>query len=179
MSVKRRVESIFPVCKNSWSYEFDYYQKSKSPKFKFRPRVKELLVLEGKYDNPSFPDYPIRISCRFNDILRCSDTEHFTSCFRAGGMEKKQPFLRCVSRDWAIAFVTDKHGNFMGRIWIRYVSGTKSSFYNEPESIYLYRVYGNKLREEDVRSILTKSLISQLGRQVLINGGLSDDYLPF
>jgi hypothetical protein len=179
MSVNKRVEDIFRT--NSWSgyYENKHARMSKTPQYRFRPRRPELLSLEGIYPNPSYPDYFIHISCRFNDILRCSDTEHFTSCFAIGGVHKQQPFLRCVSRDWAIAFVVDKHGSFMGRIWIKYNPTTKSWGSTYPESFNLYRAYGNKLREEDVRCILNNSFLNTTGRQILINGGLSDDYIDF
>lgn len=172
MSVKKRVDSIFHV--SPWSY-YNNAQKSKLPRYKFRPRIAELRGLEGIYDNPSFPDYPIHISCRFNDILRCGDTSNFVSCFRHEGEEKKQPFIRCAKNNWAIVFVTDKSGKYMGRTWISY---ERTSF--GYDYLNVYRMYGNKLRSDDVTALLYKLVATNsTGRQVRIYGGQSDDYIPF
>lgn len=47
----------------------------------FVERVPELRKLEGWHTVPD-TNLRIKISCRFKDILRCSDTPHFNSCFR-------------------------------------------------------------------------------------------------
>ena len=190
MSVKKRVDNVFEEVKDSYWNHYAYlaYRKSLSPKMKFRPRVAELRNLEGIYDNPSYPDFPIHISCRFNDILRCSDTKHFHSCFNPEGSENKQPFLRCVSPNWALIFVTDKAGKVMGRTWISFHSIKAlynfygSSRYNKDE-YWLYRLYGNKLGESDVYRIVEEKLLSlyvngQTG-DFKLRGGQPDSYIAY
>ncbi len=85
----------------------------------FIKRHPEVLALEGWYDAPG---YKFKISCRFADILRCSSfngkDQHFKSCFAPRGMHQDQPRLRCTSPGWAIAYLPDKHGNFMGRAFV-------------------------------------------------------------
>ena len=181
MSVKKKVDTIFYVNKY-WDYEGSERwlraQKSKLPRYKFRPRIAELLAMEGVYDNPTYPDYKIHISCRFNDILRAGNTKHFVSCFRNDSEERIQPFLRCVKDNWAVMFVTDKGGQFMARCWIKY-NRLDPEMYGS-DYLYLYRRYGNKLGENDVYSLLNKLTMSLTpGRQVQIVGGQSDDYLFF
>lgn len=128
----------------------------------FIQRIPELLKLEGWYEveatkeAPMLPAYRFKISCRFNDILRCSSfprgkPRHFHSCFdnsyKGMGLRGEhflQPIRRCYDPTWAIAYVPDKHGNFLGRAWIRLVNG----------QFQIGRVYGNKLLCNDVKDKL-------------------------
>lgn len=79
----------------------------------FVKRRPELLALEGWYDAGS---YRFKLSCRYQDILRCSEfldkPKHFTSCFRKDGAHWEQPSYRCQDPNWAIIYTPDKHGNF-------------------------------------------------------------------
>lgn len=200
--VKKRLDRIFKQehLEAYWSaWARQKLQAKASLKNTFKPRVPELRKLEGVYDNPSHPDYPIHISCRYNDILRCSDTTHFTSCFRPAGSERLQPWLRCVYPDWAVIFVADKSGKFIGRTWIRYFSNLEwKTVYGHDdipsyksirvETYQTYKIYGNKLWRSDVDKLLynlvpsielTKSMDLITDRQVRYFGGCSDDYLSF
>ena len=118
----------------------------------FQPRVPQLRKLEGWYDAERLPHF--KISCRYKDILRCAEfngkTEHFTSCFRSGrfSAHPEQPRLRCYDPTWAIAYVPDKHGNFMGRAWIRFAYGCYE----------VGRVHGNNLTVKDLMATIVKNI---------------------
>jgi len=191
--VKKRVAKIFKL-KDEYGYISPYQlekrAKSKLPTFRFRNRLHELRAIEGVYENTRYPDYPIHISCLYNDILRASDTHHFYSCFHADRSENIQPFLRCVHPDWAVIFVTDKSGKFMGRTWLRFNRRSHVDWTSKTEEAFeIFKMYGNKLEERDVKTLLEYLIKSRLnanivedkesGRQIRIKGGLSDDYLSF
>jgi hypothetical protein len=174
MSVQRRVKDIFPIVRWEDSYQRKRRLRSKSPEYKFRPRHATLLAMEGIYDNPSFPDFKIHISCRFNDILRAGDTHHFFSCFGPANGENKQPFLRCVDPNWAVIFVTDKKGTFMGRVWIELVPASEfwnntSNTWNKRDEYKLGRNFGNKLGRKDVYNLVESLLLN-----LYINGQCHD-----
>jgi len=76
----------------------------------FVPRSAELLELEGKYSN-------FTLSCRHRDILRCSTTKHFTSCFRSNGLESNQPILYCFDEKFCIIYQRDRSGAFNCRVF--------------------------------------------------------------
>jgi hypothetical protein len=202
MSVKKRVATIFHR-ELAESYYGDFVKQklaaANSLRYRFKPRVPELRGLEGVYENPTHPTYPIHISCRFNDILRAGDSKNFFSCFRPKGSERLQPFLRCSSNEWAIIFVRDKSGKFMGRTWLNYSTKEYGKWVYDHNNIptleskkrdtySTYKIYGNKLEANDVRNLLYKLIPSlgltnpndlTTGRQVQYMGGCADDYLPF
>ncbi len=134
----------------------------------FIPRVQELRALEGWYQAPL---YKFKVSCSFNDILRCSRTSHFSSCFkdegeytgtqhgwvaRGVGLHHTQPLKRCYDSNWAIIYVPDKRGDFLGRCFLRFVpSGSLyTTDFSEHRSIgdqfHLGRIYGNALTYKDI-----------------------------
>ncbi len=120
----------------------------------FQPRVPELRALEGWYQAPL---YRFKVSCAFNDILRCSRTSHFNSCFRdkgeysgrehgwgvreAAGVHYQQPLRRCYDPNWAIIYLPDKRGDFLGRCFLRL---------NYRHDFELGRIYGNNLTYTDI-----------------------------
>lgn len=117
----------------------------------FVRRLPELLALEGWYKTPT---YEFKLSCRFNDILRCSEfngkPEHFTSCFRKGMSRSYQPGLRCADPAWGIIYTPDKHGNFLGRAFVHLEKGVSDA---NPQSDVLVvdKIYGNRLKFEDIK----------------------------
>jgi hypothetical protein len=58
------------------------------------------------------------ISIRYNDILRCSVTTHFQSCFSPNGCNSHRPVEKIFNPDTAICFVKDKSGKFSSRIFL-------------------------------------------------------------
>lgn len=112
----------------------------------FVERRPELLALEGWYDVET---YKFKLSCRFKDILRCSEfngkTRHFLSCFRKEGMYREQPWCRCLDPNWAIIYTPDKHGNFLGRTfaWWEQIREGEGR-------LVLEKIYGNRLNFKDV-----------------------------
>ena len=65
-----------------------------------------------------------KLSCRFNDIKRCSITDHFDSCFRPSGIYDNMPetYLEKFPQI-AIVYVPDGAGFMIGRFWIIYQNG--------------------------------------------------------
>lgn len=111
----------------------------------FVPRLPELLALEGSYDG-------IILSCRHKDILRCSDTSHFTSCFKPSGTSELQPVLYCYRPEVCIIGIKDNSGAWKGRVFGFYIKGENR--------INLARIYGNGLCIYDiVKKVKVGSLI--------------------
>ena len=153
-------------------------------KMDFRERVPELRRLEGWYD-PMNGAPKFKISCKFNDLLRCSRTLHFKSCFRGAhegysqesyarvlnGEHYKQPLYRCLHPDWAIAYVPDKYGDFMGRVFIRW---------NAEEKRYEFSgLRGNGLSNEDVVAAITKVGLERYAESWGSLSDLGDVYLNY
>lgn len=150
----------------------------------FLPRVEELKKLEGWYNTGL---YKFKVSCKFNDILRCARTSHFLSCFRsadeykgrsgyfnklAGGHEI-QPLLRCFDPNWAIIFTPDKKGDMLGRCFLRWVENPcRISINNSRGSYELGRVYGNALNEKDILDKLKFKF-----DKIEVRTGIADTYL--
>jgi hypothetical protein len=134
----------------------------------FVKRHPNLLRLEGWY---SADGYRFKISCRFNDILRCSifsgKHKHFVSCFAPWAVHGNQPKLRCRSPLWAIAYTPDEHGDFMGRAFIQFRG-------SDPEDkLYdISPVYGNRLQFNDV-----KNAIKSVNTEPVIITASGDIYL--
>jgi hypothetical protein len=121
----------------------------------FKRRVPQLLALEGWYDVDG--KYQFKLSCRFRDILRCSEFNgkitHFTSCFRKGDCWSNQPALRCLDPNWAVIYTPDKHGNFMGRAFVRWEeskNGQEQGTSRSGGRLVVDKVYGNRLKIEDI-----------------------------
>lgn len=129
----------------------------------FAPRVPELRRLEGWHDIGN--GMQIKISCRYRDILRCSDfngkTKHFTSCFRResqdlwdnGGAHSVQPLLRCIDPTWAIAYLPDKHGNFQARAFVRLLKNSLKGDDNATGTLEIGRVFGNGVSQNEIRQL--------------------------
>ena len=130
-----------------------------SKTIRFQPRVPILRAIEGWHE---IDGIRVKVSCRFRDILRCSEfnnkTRHFTSCFRKEGVHNAQPLRRCQDPTWAIVYLPDKHGNFMGRCFIRWIE--------KSNTLEIGRVYGNRLTQDQIRLIMTKFEIECLQSSV-------------
>lgn len=121
-----------------------------------KPRTPFLLSLEGWY--PQKCGDPFKLSCRYRDLLRCTvfngHSEHFHSCFAPNSVHREQPFIRCEDDRWAIIYVPDKHGNFMGRAFIHQPYNWETSSY--AERLIVDKIYGNGLNFEDIKESLFK-----------------------
>lgn len=91
-----------------------------------------------------------KFSCRLNDLLRASETDHFSACTAEGKIYDRVPFTYLLDPDMAIAYIADKAGNFVWRMLFRLMSA-----HGKPV-LAAYRPYGNGPTE----GILTK--LSQL-----------------
>jgi hypothetical protein len=133
---------------------------------RFIRRIPELLAIEGWYDTGM---YKFKLSCRFADILRCSEfldkERHFISCFRKGGGEENQPAYRCMNPSWAIIYTPDKHGNFMGRAFVHMEVNDGRQW------LVVDKIYGNRLNFDDIRNLLMKTSINEC------HASLRDTYL--
>jgi hypothetical protein len=78
----------------------------------------------------------------------------------------------------------------MGRTWLRFNRRSHVDWTSKTEEAFeIFKMYGNKLEERDVKTLLEYLIKSRLnanivedkesGRQIRIKGGLSDDYLSF
>lgn len=102
---------------------------------RFVPRRPELLALEGQFEGFYF-------SCRHRDILRCSDTRHFSSCYGPKGCYKDMPSKICADPNFAMIFERDKSGQFLWRAFVLHmqvqlISGGTSDVFA------IGRFYGN------------------------------------
>ena len=86
----------------------------------------------------------IKFSCRYNDIRRCSAFPrgkpiHFYSCYNPlDGVFSKRPIRLCQQNNWAIIYMPDKHGNFLGRCFVEF-GWTKFCI----PTLIFHRYYGN------------------------------------
>jgi hypothetical protein len=133
----------------------------------FVKRSPELLALEGWYDTG---DYKFKLSCRFRDILRCSTfngkTEHFQSCFMWGWTHSDQPRRRCIRPNWAIVYVPDKHGNFLGRAFAH----LEPDNYNPGTAVLVIdKIHGNRLSYADI-----ERLLAEKGQSCRYNTGIDE-----
>jgi hypothetical protein len=94
----------------------------------FKPRLPELLAIEGNYNG-------IILSCRHKDILRASVTNHFHSCFAPDGPYAIMPTLYCYRPEVCIIGIKDRKGSWQARVFGFYQKG----------GIKLARIYGNGL----------------------------------
>jgi len=74
------------------------------------------------------------VSTRYSDILRCSETKHFQSCFKATGCYRQIPAYYLMNPGVAIAFVRDRSGRFKSRVFL---------YMLEDGNIVIGRVYGD------------------------------------
>lgn len=111
------------------------------------PRIPELLALEGQYGD-------ITLSCRHRDILRCSVTRHFVSCFRPDGCYHHIPRLYCMSHpEVCIIFKRDRSGAFIGRCF---------GFWDDGK-LKLGKIYGNGIDCEHIKMHLPIEVVPTYG----------------
>lgn len=63
---------------------------------------------------------PVTLSVRHKDILRCSITPHYSSCYRPNGICEDIPFDLCTRNNVAICVARDRRGNFTHRVFVQY-----------------------------------------------------------
>jgi hypothetical protein len=93
----------------------------------------------------------VKISGRFNDILRMSSTKHFNTCARPGGLGKFCPQGILLDPNAGIIYDRDNSGQYLGRIIFRI---------KDNGEIQLFRPYGTVTAE------LARRLLEQLGYKV-------------
>jgi hypothetical protein len=128
-------------------------------RYKFKPRLPFLLNLEGDYGD-------FILSCRHKDILRCSVTKHFRSCYAPDGAFKELPFNMCCMANIAIIGKKDKAGDFIWRAFISYTGW-------EP-IITIYKFYGNY--EYGIQDIVRKTLLNKSNELKMVNFSSCDFY---
>jgi hypothetical protein len=101
----------------------------------FITRKSELLAIEGHYDD-------IILSCRHKDILNCSKTKHFNSCFAKNRMNEFVPMMYCYNNRIAIMGKKDRSGQFIGRCFIRL---EEYNFCDGRLILLASKIYGNGL----------------------------------
>lgn len=119
--------------------------------FNFVARHSILLKLEGDYSDFVF-------SCRHRDILRCSVTRHFRSCYSPDGMYKNVPKEACTQPNVALLFKRDGSGQFLWRAFVKLVR-IGSPFRNNVEDyLKVGKFYGNQNLEYSVKDSILKKL---------------------
>lgn len=129
----------------------------------FVPRDPRLLALEGDYGLFQF-------SCRHRDILRCSATRHFESCYRRGGGYSEVPFTICSNPSFAMIFRRDPSGQFRWRVFVK-VTASRGYPVQTFHDLNVGKFYGT-LTELDKRLITDKiiDLSKTLFREVRFTG---------
>lgn len=95
----------------------------------------------------SLKQYDVRLSCRHNDLMRVSDTKHYISCLRDGGMYAEQRLHFLADRDIAVCYIPDASGKFLWRSLVRLVT------YQGKFVLVLYKVYGNGPTEQIMKAL--------------------------
>lgn len=136
----------------------------------FQKRRSELLALEGWYDTGT---YKFKLSCRYHDILRCSEfngkTRHFTSCFEKDRLHEEQPLYRCLDPNWAIIYTPDKHGNFLGRCFVHLEVNNET----KESELVIDKIYGNQLTVEDIKMKIIGLNVAASRSDTYLNGKAS------
>lgn len=135
--------------------KLESYKKVRA-RTRFVPRCPELLAIEGDYGD-------FKLSCRHRDILRCSDTPHFISCFAPTGFHNTQPLRYCEHDNVAILFKTNRAGQYQCRAFVMFVPAMRRL----PAELVVQKFYGNGLNETNV----LYTLKSKTGYEVRSSGG--------
>ena len=64
--------------------------------------------------------YPLTLSCRYRDILRCSMTDHFMTCYSPTGMNSHKPVQLCANPDVAICGFKARNGDYIARTFVQW-----------------------------------------------------------
>ena len=136
-------------------------------RIKFLPRHPSLLKLEGDYGD-------FILSCRHKDILRCSNSRHFRSCYSPDGINKHIPYLLCGRSNVAIIGKKDKSGQFLWRALVEYWGFKDYNWEGErytledKEYLTVYHIYGNPPE-------FTRETISEvLGAKITVQWSFAD-----
>lgn len=105
-------------------------------RYNFKPRSILLQCLEDNYGD-------FILSCRHRDILRCSVTKHFTSCYNPNGIYRHQPYALCCIPNVAIIGKKDRSGAFIWRAFVQLIE------YGNKTELIVFKIYGNP--PEDVK----------------------------
>lgn len=126
----------------------------------FVPRYPELLALEGKYGD-------VVISCRHRDILRCSITKHFRSCFNPNGAYSEQPRIYCYHPEVCIIGIKNRAGDWQSRAFAFYDKTNKT--------LNVARIYGDGLNYNLIVNII-KGLSGSLAYEIKVRETYGDIY---
>ena len=109
----------------------------------FKPRHYGLKVMERCLrDRTSLFD----LSTRHKDILRCSATKHFKSCYNPKGGFRDVPFKLCTQPGYAILGKKDRSGQYLWRAFVFYFEDKDYDYYHESKNyskLVVYKIYGN------------------------------------
>ena len=134
-----------PTTPKEYQHLIKLYEESGSRLSLTRWAIRNLYLDEAsasKLGNFLAGKFSFKISCRFNDLLRLSDTPHFGSCFAYDSkvFRGTQMFKYVADPDVAVVYVPDKSGKFLWRALIRLCVSKDNS---NKVCLVLYRSYGN------------------------------------
>lgn len=89
------------------------------------------------------------LSCRFKDILRASQSKHFSSCYANDGCNSHVPLEFCKDKYIAVCLIRDDAGHIQSRCWLRLCKDS-----NHNPCIVVYRIYGTGLDTENVSNTI-------------------------
>jgi len=95
----------------------------------------------------------IKLSCRYNDILRVADTPHYRTCM--GSWRGIQLLRNLADPDMCVIYLPDKAGNMRCRCFGRLLLNK-----NNDTVLGLYRVYGNGFNHDSLSDIFPIKTVS-------------------
>lgn len=101
-----------------------------------------------------FTPVSFKISCRHNDIMRMSESIHYTSCFSDNREYCSQKLFILGDRDAAICFIPDSSGKFLYRI-ILYLAVYQSKY-----ALVCDKPYGNGSLDAILQKIEEKTSLT-------------------
>jgi len=126
----------------------------------FKSRTFSLRMLEGHLIDRQAP---FILSTRHKDMLRCSKTKHFRSCYSIDGANRHVPFELCTKPTFAIIGEKDRAGDFIWRAFVEH-RVEKDHYYTSSSYtvLMIFKMYGNP--PPDIREKLIIHLDGLVGR---------------
>jgi len=129
--------STFP--RNYRSYFTEYKRSGSALKFtKWLSKKTELDNGEISKIGNLLQTVKFKISCRHKDLLRLSETKHYTSCFKQWRGIQQLRYL--ADPDIGVVFVPDASGKYLWRALVRLIIDPQDS---SKFALVFYKAYGN------------------------------------
>lgn len=144
---KVRTSALISRTSEEYEYFLSYFESVGLSEAEIRKEIEKIASSEmvgrlklGKFFRRISPNFSVDnflwvrakeielcISVRYNDILRCSETKNYTSCYRLDGCNYMYPARILTVPEIAVAFVRDKSGKFSSRVFLYLVRDSKGN----------------------------------------------------